>query len=324
MIKTNVGSFNAIATRFSVKKGEDYDIRAYFSDDQWHVPVLITARHNGADIQVELAASALTAPARSQTRGAVEPGLPQPVATPTPSPKRSSTKPVNIQTSATILDLPFKIGEQLNYRVYLGAANVQVGTVTFEIKSRGRFFNRDGLMLSASAQTGGPAAIAVKDQITSYVDPSTLLPFRTELNFSEGKYHDVRSYNLDQDRGAATSETPRERIEVPVGTHDLISALYEIRTFDLTIQKSNAVSMMATHRPLALLVKAARRETIELNGQKISAIVLELKTDDPQPDRLQVRIWVGDDARRLPLRITAVTDLGPVRADLVILPAAAR
>ena len=82
--------------------------------------------------------------------------------------------------------------------------------------------------------------------------------------------------------------------------------------------------MMATHRPLALLVKAARRETIELNGQKISAIVLELKTDDPQPDRLQVRIWVGDDARRLPLRITAVTDLGPVRADLVILPAAAR
>jgi len=82
--------------------------------------------------------------------------------------------------------------------------------------------------------------------------------------------------------------------------------------------------MMATHRPLALLVKAARRETIELNGQKISAIVLELKTDDPQPDRLQVRIWVGDDARRLPLRITAVTDLGPVRADLVILPGAAR
>src|SRR5207237_765969 len=122
-----------------------------------------------------------------------------------------------IQTSATILDLPFKIGEQLNYRVYLGAANVQVGTVTFEIKSRGRFFNRDGLMLSASAQTGGPAAIAVKDQITSYVDPATLLPFRTELNFSEGKYHDVRSYNLDQDRGAATSETHRERIDVRAG-----------------------------------------------------------------------------------------------------------
>ena len=90
MIKTNVGSFNAIATRVNVKKGEDYDIRAYFSDDEWHVPVLITARYHGSDIQVELAASALTAPARtSQTRGDIRPGLPPPVATPTPSGTRA-------------------------------------------------------------------------------------------------------------------------------------------------------------------------------------------------------------------------------------------
>src|SRR5256886_5636394 len=99
MIKTNVGSFNAIATRVNLKKGkgEDYDIRAYFSDDEWHVPALITARYNGADIQVELSASALTAPARtSQTRGAIQPGLPPPVATPTPSGTPGSANPVNI------------------------------------------------------------------------------------------------------------------------------------------------------------------------------------------------------------------------------------
>ena len=81
---------------------------------------------------------------------------------------------------------------------------------------------------------------------------------------------------------------------------------------------------MAIHRPRALAVKAMRRETLDFNGQKISAIMLQLSTDDPQPDRFQLRIWVGDDARHLPLRITAVTDMGPVRADLVILPAAAR
>src|SRR5437763_422728 len=140
LIKTNVGSFNAIATRVSVKKGEDYDIRAYFSDDQWHVPVLITARHKGADIQVELAASALTAPARtSQTRSATEPGIPPPVATPTPSGTRSSTNPLNIQTSATILDLPFNIGEQLNYRVYLGPPNGQVRTLSCEVNPIGGY-----------------------------------------------------------------------------------------------------------------------------------------------------------------------------------------
>jgi hypothetical protein len=312
LIKTSVGSFDAITTRVNVKSGEDYDIRAYFSDDEWHVPVLVTAKYNGANIQIELAGSALSAPPRSsQTRPVAVPTDPRPAATPTPL----------VKTSATSLDLPFKVGEQLNYRVFMGQATTSVGSLSFEIKSRGRFFNREGLQLIVNAQTIGPAAIGVRDQITSYVDPETLLPFRTELNLSEGKYHNARSYNLDQERGAATSEQPREKIDIPVGTHDMISAFYALRTFDLTIQKPNSISIMAIHRPRTLTVKALKRETIELNGQKIPAIMLQLMTDDPQPDRLQVRIWVGDDVRHLPLRIAAVTDVGPVHADLIVVPA---
>jgi len=46
-----------------------------------------------------------------------------------------------------------------------------------------------------------------------------------------------------------------------------------------------------------------------------------LTTDDPQSDQMQIRMWIGDDARHLPLRIAAVTQLGAVRADLVIVPA---
>jgi Protein of unknown function (DUF3108) len=311
LIKTNVGSFDAIATRVNIKSGDDYGIRAYFSNDEWHVPVLITARYNGADIRIELAGSALSAPPRSsQPRTVVVPTDPRPAATPTPL----------VRTSATSLDLPFKVGEQLNYRVYMGTVATPVGSMSFEIKSRGRFFNRDGLQLIVNAQTIGPAAIGVRDQITSYVDPETLLPFRTEIDLSEGKYHTARNYNLDQERGAATSEQPRERIEIPVGTHDMISAFYSLRTFDLTIQKPNSISIMALHRPRTLTVKALKRETIEVNGQKIAAIMLQLVTDDPQTDRLQVRIWVGDDVRHLPLRIAAVTDMGPVHADLIVVP----
>ena len=309
LVKTNVGSFDAIATRVNVKSGEDYNIRAYFSDDEWHVPVLVTARYNGANVQIELAASALTAPSRSSpAHPVVVPSVPRP--TPTPL----------VKTSATPLNLPFKVGEQLNYRVYLGKATTSVGSISFEVKTRDRFFNRDGLQLLVNAQTIGPAAIGVRDQITSYVDPETLLPFRTEINLSEGKYRTARNYNLDQERGTATSEQPRERIDIPVGTHDIISAFYALRTFDLTIQKPNSISIMAIQHPRTLTVKALKRETIELNGQKIAAIILQLMTDDPQPDRLQVRIWVGDDVRHLPLRIAAVTELGPVHADLIVVP----
>ena len=322
LIKTGVGSFDAIATRLNIKGNKD-NIRVYFSDDQWHVPVLIAARHEGADIQIELAGSALTTPLITSPRTVVEPTTIRPISTPTPTPV--VRVPSRIEAAPpTVLDLPFRVGEQLNYQVYLGSSDKPVGSLSFALKSHGRFFNRDGLMFSATAQTVNGAIIAVRDQMTSYVDPATLLPFRTEMNFSEGKYRSARAYNLDQDRGAATTENNRERIEIPIGTHDLLSAFYALRSFDLTIQKQNAVSIMAVHHPRALLVKSTRRETIDLNGQKIPAIMLTLTTDDPQPDKLQVRIWVGDDARHLPLRLTAATEFGVIRADLVIVPSTPR
>jgi Protein of unknown function (DUF3108) len=316
LIKTNIGSFNTIITRVNVKGSRDYNLRVYFSDDERHVPVLIIAQHPSGEIRAELTSSELTVP---------EPG---PKSSPTPpiktGPQKSTVKTTTSGTSADLplRDVPFKIGEQLTYQVYLANEPQPVGTITFTLKARGRYFNRDGLLFSVTAQTTGAGArvYPVNDQINSYVDPTTLLPFRTELTLSEGKYHSTRGYNLDQNRGAAVADS-KERIEIPVGTYDLISAVYALRTFDLWPKRRNAISIMATTQPRTLFVESQRRETIELGSQKITAILVTLTTDDPQSDQMQIRMWIGDDARHLPLRISAVTQLGAVRADLVIVPA---
>jgi hypothetical protein len=52
----------------------------------------------------------------------------------------------------------------------------------------------------------------------------------------------------------------------------------------------------------------------------VQAIPLRLTTDDQDPDKYQFRVWLSDDHQRLPLRITCNTKLGPLRADLAILP----
>jgi len=327
-LTTSVGSFNTIVTRLIVKS-HDYNVRVYFSDDERHVPVLITARVNSGEIRAELAASELTIPdpgLKSDPRQPIKPGVQDPPSRSTPPARGNQAPPGGITSQLPLKDVPFKIGEQLAYQVFLSSAPQQsVGTITFALKSRGQYFNRDGLMISVTAQTTGAGGrvFPVTDQITSYIDPATLLPFRTELRLSEGKYHYNHAYSLDQNRGAAVADT-KERIDIPVGTHDLISAFYSIRTFDLWPPKQNAISIMATSQPRTLLVKSQRRETIELGGQKIDAIMLTLTTDDPQSDKMQLRIWLGDDARHLPLRISAVTQFGLVRADLLIAPATAR
>jgi hypothetical protein len=272
-----------------------------------------------------LAGSELTLPEPVQSSRPTQPIRTDPRTSPTPKqPGKVQTLPAGASSEQPLKDVPFKIGEQLTYQVYLASSGQQpVGTITFTLKARGRYFNRDGLLFAVTAQTTGAGAriFPVNDQINSYVDPTTLLPFRTELNLSEGKYRFTRAYNLDQNRGAAVSDS-KERIEIPVGTHDLISTFYSIRTFDLWPPKQNAISIMDTSQPRTLLVKSQRRETIELGSQKISAIMvtLTLTADDPQADKMQIRMWIGDDTRRLPLRIMALTPLGQARADLVIAP----
>jgi Protein of unknown function (DUF3108) len=315
MVKTNVGSFNALVVKVRMSDSPIYNIVVYLSDDEWHVPVLVTGRHDDGEIRAELAASELLTPAAP----AVTP-TPAPVA-PNPPTNTVVTPPTN-SNSGPSLNLPFKVGEQLNYQVYLGSSAEPVGSVTFAVTARGRYFNRDGLLFTVTAQTNGAGGrlFFVNDKILSYVDPETLLPFHTEMNFAEGKWRNTRIYTVDQDRGAVTTDK-NQRIEIPVGTHDLISAIYAIRTFDLSPKRQNAISILAISQPRTLLVNSQQRETIELNGQQIPALLVTLSTDDTEKNRLQIRMWVGDDARHLPLRIAAVTPLGAVRADLVIKPA---
>jgi Protein of unknown function (DUF3108) len=312
MVKTNVGSFNAIVVKVRMSDSPIYNIVVYLSDDEWHVPVLVTGRHDDGEIRAELAASELLAPAAPT----VTP-TPAPVA-PNPPTKTVVTPPT---TSGPSLNLPFKVGEQLNYQVYLGTSAEPVGALTFAVTARGRYFNRDGLLFTVTAQTNGAGGrlFFVNDKILSYVDPETLLPFHTEMNFAEGKWRNTRAYTVDQNRGAVTTDK-NQRIEIPVGTHDLISAIYAIRTFDLSPKRQNAISILAISQPRTLLVNSQQRETIELNGQQVPALLVTLSTDDTEKNRLQIRMWVGDDARHLPLRIAAVTPLGAVRADLVIKP----
>ena len=57
-----------------------------------------------------------------------------------------------------------------------------------------------------------------------------------------------------------------------------------------------------------------------MGSQSIPAIQLSLTTDDSPSDKFQLRAWISDDKRRLPLRLTATTEIGPLRADLAIIP----
>jgi hypothetical protein len=319
VIKTNVGSFNTIVAQVRVRSESDrggYSLKAHFSDDQRHVPVLIVTRISAGEVRAELAGS-----------GFVPTPTPPPATTPTPvagtPPPRA---PVVIPPSAPAEDtgtgdLPFKVGEQLNYQVFVPSIQSSVGMASFQLKARSKYFDHDGFQFTVSAQTTNALQrlFVANDTMSSYVDPKTLLPFRTELNFNEGRHRLNSKLTINQDYGTATTESGN-KIEIPVGTHDYLSFFYVLRTLNLTPPRRSALSILVNNQPKTIFITALKRESLQIGTQAVMAIQFSLTTDDADADKYQLRGWISDDKRRLPLRLTAVTEIGAIRADLAIIP----
>ena len=308
-VRTNVGSFETIVTQ--VKASSRFkNVKIYFTNDERHVPVLFSGRLNSSELRAELAASEMIPPPPNTAK-------PAPTVAPNPAPAATATPTPRVIEG----EWPFSLTEQLNYQVFVGTTTAPMGTVGFQVRGRSKHFDRDGIFLSVTAQTTNAASrvFVARDQIESYVDPKGLLPYRTVLNLVEGKRRLSQTLTINQDTGVVMVDNST-RIEVPVGTHDYLSFFYALRTFNLTPPKKSSIAVLVENKVKTLHVTAMKREQIGLGMNVVPAIALTITTDDPEPDKYQLRLWVSDDRRRLPLRFTAATQLGPLRADLVILP----
>jgi len=312
-VNTSVGLFSTIVTKVNISDSPLRNVKAYFSDDERHVPVLITARVGSAELRAELAASEIVKPPPVVAPTPQIAINPAPLPTPTPNPT----------VAVSNENWPFTVGEQLNYQIFIGPETTPAGIATFQVRGRSRYFDHDGFYFTVNAQTTNALArvFVARDQIDSYVDPRALFPFRTVMNLIEGKRRRNQTLNLNQEAGSATLE-PGGRIEIPVGTHDYLSFFYAVRTFNLAPSRRSVVAVLVENQPKTLTVTAQKRETIQLGERAVPAIALTITSDDPEPDKYQLRMWISDDRRRLPLRISCATQLGPLRADLAILPTA--
>jgi len=314
-INTNVGTFNTIVTEVHINGNSPLrKLKVYFSDDERHIPVLATARVSGGDLRAELAGSEIVKPPPPPTPTPT-PILPAPL----PTPPAATVPPANSASE----NWPFSVGEQLNYQIFLGPNTTPAGIATFQVRGHSQYFEHEGLYFSVNAQTTNALAqvFVARDQIDSYVEPKTLLPFRTVMKLIEGRRRVNQTLTYNQETGTAILDAGM-KLDVPVGTHDYISFFYAIRTLNLSPAKKNALSMLVENRPKTLFVTALKREAIGIGERVVPAIALSITTDDAEPDKYQLRMWISDDKRRLPLRIACTTKLGPLRADLAILPAA--
>lgn len=317
-VKTDAGEFEtsilAVESDYLTSRGIS-DLRVNISSTPERLPVMFRFKtERKRELQVRLSNVVQPQPQTAAT--------PLPIATPTPSatptPRPVATPEPYINDRPLAAELVFQLGEQLDYR--LAVDGRQIGTFRLEARERRLIAARDSLLLTASVTSAEPVngVVAVGDRVSAQVDPETLIPHQVDLKLSGSLA--VLNQSVQWEPTANFVNFGSGRVEVPVGTHSLMSLVYAMRSFNLkrSIDRSHPsndtrVAVFWRDKPNVFILRPADPEDLTINGEKIPAQMITVVTQDPQLDRAGLKIWLSADERRVPLRFS----FGSYQADLI-------
>lgn len=316
-VKTDGGEFEtnvtAVQSEYFTEKGIK-DLKVNFTADEFKVPVLIRFKTAKGEFRANLASLQLIEP-ESETLP-----TPTPLQTPRPqaTPKPAAT-PVPYQNNQPLLkELPFDLGETLDYQI--SQNNQNIGVFRIQAKERKEFQGQDSLFLTATVTSSqGNAIFKVNDGIVANVNPDTLTPQQIDVKFNGSLSSFNQTTQFDQRTGFITLNGTN-RMESPVGTHSLLSLIYAIRAFNLKPSKDpnnpvndTRVAVFWDTQPYVFILRPSNAEIINLRGEKVSAQLITVVTGNQTLDMQGIRLWLGNDDKRLPLRFS----IGTYQADLI-------
>ena len=305
-------TFSVVQSDYLTERGILF-MRIYYSTDEARVPVQIKYRTTDKkEFRLALAGIQTIEPD-------VEPGptpTPAPTAKPIATPKPTPTPYINDRPLAE--ELGFQLGEKLTYQVSAGGR--PLATAVIDAKERKFIGGNDSLVLAASITSAeqGNGVFSTGDTVTAIVNPETLSPFEFKAKLSGPLSAFTQQVSFDQKNGAVSSGA--NRVDAPIGTHSLLSLLYAIRSFNLTPSKDTRnpvndtrVAVFWQDKANIFMLRPFEPEPITVNGQKVMAQKISIKTNNPQLDQLGITVWLASEPTRTPLKIA----VGPYQAELV-------
>ncbi|HJZ68196.1 MAG TPA: DUF3108 domain-containing protein [Blastocatellia bacterium] len=218
---------------------------------------------------------------------------------------------------------PFVAGERLSYDVSW-ADFIVAGELKIQTDERRTFDGVEGYHVTAQAQSVGLVSglvLKVNDVYDSFINAATLRPFRADKRMRHGKKQSQSSVALDQQRRLAKLADGRE-LEIPPDTYDLAGLIFAIRGMDLTIGKSRTFTLIEDGKLYTIKVQPETREKVTTKAGSFDTIrVATSMVKGTGVDTIyNLRLFITNDTRRLPVLITAEPSWGSVRAELTSAP----
>ena len=315
-VKTPAGNFETtivtVQSEYFTELGIN-ELRINLSNDEARIPAVVRMKIKKSEFRAEAASVQMPVPEPTATPTPIPGNTPKP----TPTPVRTPEPYIANQPLAP--ELSFELGESLEYRVT--AAGRNVGTFVMRARERKQINGVDSLVLAATvinSEPGNPI-FNLNDSITVNADPESLAPRQIEIKMS-GALNSLNQTAIFDDKTGAIIFKGTTKVDAPIGTHSILSLIYAMRSFNLKPSKTpdnpvndTRVAVFWESQPYIFTLRPSNPDTITVNGEKVSAQLVTIKTGNVQLDQLGIKVWLANDGRRVPLRFA----VGVYQADLV-------
>lgn len=237
--------------------------------------------------------------------------------------------------AAALTAAPYFVpGESMTWDVTF--AGIEGGRARLAVGQVGNDEGRRLIVLHAEAESAGIAAVLAQahDSVQSWIDVDSGIPTRTESTTTgSGKPFVVHSERVAGEpvadvqiwSGKSGDTGVHKKTRLPtVHTHDPLSALLALRGWEaprggrVTVYSLGGVrvwrSVFTVEGREDLDGPLGRRAAIRIRGVSTRISPVTLVDDTSKPART-FTVWLSDDRQRIPIRLTAHTELGDVVAN---------
>ncbi|MCD6019854.1 MAG: hypothetical protein K0S53_2975 [Bacteroidetes bacterium] len=216
----------------------------------------------------------------------------------------------------------FKEGEILAFRIHYGM--MDAGEIVMEVKpDLIEVAGRKVYHVVGNGYSKGTFDwfYKVRDRYETFIDKDAMLPWMFVRRCDEGGYIINQDYTFNHYTNKVDVGSG-EKVDVPSGTQDMISAFYSARNLDLTNAKEGdvfTINSIVDKELWPLKIRYVGKEKITcaigtFNCVKFRPIVQKGRIFKREDD---LNVWLTDDKNHIPLRAQAKLVVGSVKLDIV-------
>ncbi|MFC1549753.1 DUF3108 domain-containing protein [Candidatus Neomarinimicrobiota bacterium] len=197
----------------------------------------------------------------------------------------------------------FKVGEELVYKARFNV--IPAGKASLKVMDSTRIDDHLTYHVRFNAKTGSLAdrIYKIRDQIDSWLDVEKLFAHKQIKSIREGDYRKKIQTTFNYEEGYAV--TNDDSLAVNGIIYDTYSLLYYLRTIPLIVGETHSFQAFEKKKLIDFQIKVYGKETIPVPVGTFTCFVVKPFREDEKLFKNQgdMKIWLSDDANRLPVQI---------------------